>query len=285
MEMKLLQTFNNNVVLAVDQSGQEIVVMGRGIGFNKKKHDEIDQEMVDKVYSLNSSSKEHPILNILNEIPPEIIYLTTKIISLGENILGKKFNEAFLITLSDHLYFTVERARNKLYLKNPLHWEVKNLYKKEFKVGEAAVKLIFEQTGQELPESEATSIALHFVNAQSKNEEMSETIKVTETTNKILEIISYQFQMKLDEDSLNYSRFITHLRYFILRHLDENVIPTDSAGSIFNLVSKQYPDIYQCVVKIKKYLQVEYGWNISKDEMTYLILHIQRMTSRLISKE
>jgi len=282
--MILKQAFNNNVVLAVDQNGQEIVVMGKGIGFKKKNNDEIDQTLIDKIYSLDSSSKDHPILNILNEIPPEIIYMTTKIISLGEKILDKKFNEAFLITLSDHLNFAMERARNQLFIKNPLHYEVKNLYKKEFEVGEKAVKLIYEQTGQEMPDTEATSIALHFVNALSGNEGMSETMKVAEITNKILDIVGYHFQIKLDEDSLNYSRFITHLRYFILRHLEEKTIHTNSVSSIFTLVTQQYPEIYQCVRKIEKFLQVEYGWKISNDEMTYLILHVQRVTSRIAHK-
>ncbi|MCJ7841646.1 PRD domain-containing protein [Lederbergia sp. NSJ-179] len=282
--MILKQAFNNNVVLAVDHNGQEVVVIGKGIGFKRKKNEEIDQQLVDKIYTLDSSSNSHPILNILNEIPPEIIYLTTKIISLGEKILDKKFNDAFLITLSDHLNFAIKRAENQLFIKNPLHWEVKSLYKKEFQVGERAVQMILEQTGQEMPATEATAIALHFVNAQSGIEGMPETIKITEITNKILDIISYHFQVNLEEDSLNFSRFLTHLRYFILRHLEKKLIRTNSASSIFTLVTQQNPQIYQCVLKIAKYLRLEYGWNISDDEMTYLILHIQRMTSRITNK-
>lgn len=280
--MKMKRAFNNNVVLAINDKGHEVIVMGKGIGFNKKNNDVINQDLIDKVYSLDTPHQEHPILNILNQIPPEIIYLTTKIISMGETDLGQKFNDAFLITLSDHLNFAIERANKQMSLINPLHWEVKNLYKKEYEVGKKAIKIIMDHMGQQLPDDEATSIALHFVNAQSEKMEMSETVKVAEITNKILDIISYHFQFTLDDDSLNYSRFITHLRYFILRHLDNKLNNSNSATSIFKIVTQQYPDIFQCVLKIQKYLHLEYGWTISNDEMTYLILHIQRMTARII---
>lgn len=35
--MKVMKVFNNNVVLVHDAQGQEVVVMGRGIGFQKKR--------------------------------------------------------------------------------------------------------------------------------------------------------------------------------------------------------------------------------------------------------
>lgn len=35
--MKILKVINNNVVSALDESGEEIVVMGKGVGFAKNR--------------------------------------------------------------------------------------------------------------------------------------------------------------------------------------------------------------------------------------------------------
>ncbi|KAB7668407.1 BglG family transcription antiterminator LicT [Bacillus sp. B1-b2] len=277
--MKLKQAFNNNVALALDNSGNEIIVMGKGVGFNKKKYEEIEPKLVDKIYSLDSP-ESNQLTSILNSIPADYIFLTNQIIRLGEDILQKKLSDAFIITLADHLNFALERYQDSLLIKNPLHWEVKNLYKEEYKIGMKALELIKRFTNIDLPEYEATSIALHFVNAQHKSEEMKETLRIAEITNKILEIISYHYQMKIQEDSINYSRLLTHLRYFILRQLNHEEKIVEEITSLYNIIKERYPDAYNCVKKIEKYLHIEYNWQCSNDELAYLTIHIHRMTSR-----
>ena len=44
---------NNNVVSAYNDNGKEIVVVGKGIGFQKKIGDSVKQELVEKVFLLN----------------------------------------------------------------------------------------------------------------------------------------------------------------------------------------------------------------------------------------
>lgn len=277
--MKLKQAFNNNVALALDNSGNEIIVMGKGVGFNKKSYEEIDPKLVDKVYSLDSP-ESNQLTSILNSIPADYIFLTNQIIRLGEDILQKKLSDAFIITLADHLNFALERHQDNLLIKNPLHWEVKNLYKDEYEIGMKALNLIKRFTNVSLPEYEATSIALHFVNAQHKSEEMKVTLQITEITNKILEIISYHYQMKIQEDTINYSRLLTHLRYFILRQLNHDEKTLEEVTSLYNIIKERYQNAYTCVKKIEKYLNIEYKWHLSNDELAYLAIHIHRMTSR-----
>lgn len=277
--MKLKQAFNNNVVLALDESGNELIVMGKGIGFNIKKYAKINTSLIDKTYSLNSPDNNQ-LAGILNEIPADYIYLTNKIIKIGEDVLEKKMSDAFLITLADHLNFALERHEDQMIIKNPLHWEVKNIYKKEYEIGKKALRLIKIHTNIELPESEATSIALHFVNAQHINEDMKVTFQITEIMNKILEIISYHYQVKLEEDTINYARLLTHLRYFIIRQLSQEEKVSEEITSLYNIIKERYSTAYSCAKKIERYLNVEYQWECSNDELAYLIIHIHRMTSR-----
>ena len=46
--MKISKQLNNNIVIASDSQGREIVLMGRGIGFGAKPGMEPDMQLVEK---------------------------------------------------------------------------------------------------------------------------------------------------------------------------------------------------------------------------------------------
>lgn len=279
IKMKFKQAFNNNVALAVDAYGNEVVVMGKAIGFQKKDGDELDEAKVEKSFFLGDSLQDGKLMKVLKDIPIEIVLLTDKLIHLGEDILEKQMNKSILFTLSDHINCAIFRAKQGIDFGNPLQWEIKRLYLKEYRIGKQALDIIKNELHVELPQSEASLIALHFVNAAFDNGKMQEILQMTEVISHILNIVNDHFKIKLDEDSLNYSRFLTHLQYFILRQINKKTINISGDNSLFELINKSYPKSFNCVVKIKVYLHKEFNWEITDDEMGYLVLHIQRVTS------
>lgn len=56
--MVIDKILNNNTVIIIDQSGQEIIVMGKGIGFQKKVGSEIIKEMIDKIFTCDKDALE-----------------------------------------------------------------------------------------------------------------------------------------------------------------------------------------------------------------------------------
>lgn len=50
--MQIRKILNNNVVITTNQKNNEIVVMGRGLAFQKKVGDEIAEDAIDKTYHL-----------------------------------------------------------------------------------------------------------------------------------------------------------------------------------------------------------------------------------------
>ena len=52
--MKILRVLNTNAVVSTDPHGQEIIITGAGIGFKKKKGEELDKSLVEKIYCLKS---------------------------------------------------------------------------------------------------------------------------------------------------------------------------------------------------------------------------------------
>ncbi len=48
--MRIFKILNNNAAVVKDDTGQEQIVMGKGICFKKKTGEEISRDMVDKVF-------------------------------------------------------------------------------------------------------------------------------------------------------------------------------------------------------------------------------------------
>lgn len=203
---------NNNVVSVLDERDQELVVMGRGIAFQKKPGEMVDESRIEKIFRLDNKDISERFKTLLDEIPIEFMEMTEEIISLAKMRLGKKLNDSIYVSLTDHIHFAIERHKKGMDIKNALLWETKRLYKDEFAIGKEALLMIKNKTGIELPEDEAAFIALHIVNAEL-NEEMPNIVNITKVMQEILSIVKYHFHVDFDEESLHYYRFITHLKF------------------------------------------------------------------------
>ncbi|MCM3653437.1 BglG family transcription antiterminator LicT [Metabacillus litoralis] len=274
--MLIRKIFNNNVVLAVAEDENELILIGRGIAFQKKVGDLIDESKVDKKFVQGLSTK---LTELLKDIPQHHLDLADEIIQNAKSQLSKKLNDYIYLTLTDHLDFAISRIQQGLTIRNPLLWEIKKIYPKEFSIGLQAVKLVKEKIGVLLPEDEAGSIALHLVNAQNGSQEMDQTIAITKIVQEILQIVKYHYGIDLDEDSTNYSRFVVHLRFFAQRLLEKETHPHES-NDLFEFVKEKYPLAYCCVEIINKYVNKSSENTLSKSEMVYLMLHIHRVADR-----
>ncbi|MDQ0174876.1 BglG family transcription antiterminator LicT [Bacillus chungangensis] len=280
--MIIKKVFNNNVVLVVDSQGIESILMGKGIGFQKFPKDAIDESLIEKRFDFNSGDGNiGKFSELFSHIPEEDIRLADEIIQFAESELQQKLNQNVLATLSDHISYMLQRAKDDAFLKSPLQWEIQQLYPKEYQVSLQALKIIQEKTGISFLKSEAASIALHFVNAQVESDGMEETVLCTDIIGKILDIMFYHYQIEIEKDSFNYTRFITHLRYFVKRQMAGNVMETDNV--LLDTVKVKYDNDYACALRIKDFLKEKYRWIVSSDEMLYLTLHIHRVTSRTLS--
>lgn len=274
--MKIVKKLNNNVALAINNNNEEVIVVGKGIGFTKTPYELKDESILEKIYI---SSKNNVGFDVLNNIPSEVISYTQKIIDAGEKRLKKEFTSTIFFTLADHINFSVERFKEGIILQSPLQWEIKHLYPNEYKIGLEAVNILKKETRMEIPDIEATSIALHFINAQTGRNEMSETTKITSIIGQILNIIKYYYKMDFDEESFEFTRFVTHIRYFILRQVNGATFSNDNED-VYSIIKLKYENELICVKKIEKYLLENYNWICSNDEKLYLIMHIQRITKK-----
>ena len=273
--MKIDKIINNNIVSAIEADGKEVVIMGRGLGFGMKPGKEIPEGKIEKVFRLDSQNSTDKFKELLANLPLEHIQASTEIINYAKSVLNRRLNQSIYITLTDHINFAIERFKEKMMFTNPLLNEIKTFYKEEYLIGEYAVALIERRIGITLPVDEAGFIALHIVNAEY-NTVMRDTIDITTLIQNVVKIVKEYFSMDLDETSLNYQRFVTHLRFLAQRIIGGEMLNSDNPE--FNqLISQMYPEEYACSLKLKDYIQVTYHHDVTEEETAYLAVHIKRI--------
>ncbi|MGS2779550.1 BglG family transcription antiterminator LicT [Robertmurraya sp. GLU-23] len=276
--MKIAKVYNNNVISAFNEKNEELVVMGRGLAFQKKPGDSVEEDKVEKIFALKNNDMSEKFKTLLYEVPIEYMEVTEDIIKIAKFRLGRDLNDSIYISLTDHIHFAVERNQKGYDIKNALLWEIKRFYKQEFVIGMEALKIIQEKLGVLLPEDEASFIAMHIVNAEL-NQEMPNVANITKVMQDILNIVKYHFKMDFDEESLNYFRFITHLKFFAQRLYSKTYIEDDDPF-LFETVREKHRAAFECTEKINEYIENQFDYSLTNNEKLYLIIHIQRVVNR-----
>lgn len=251
--------------------------MGRGIGFKKNVGDKLDENLIEKTFILKQKDASEKFKLLLEDIPTEHVSLCYDIIEYAKNILGVELNDYIYVTLTDHISYTLKLFDEGLNRPNPLIWEIKKFYSKEFEIGLKALEFIESETEKKLPEDEACNIALHLINAQvnKKGNNVKDIAKQAKMIQDILNIVKYTYNIELDEKSLNYERFVTHLRFFFQRLNKEEKIENED-DFLLKQIKVKYKKAYECMLKIQTYLNKD----LSDEEQLYLTIHIQRVTHR-----
>lgn len=275
--MKIAKVINNNVV-SVIKNDTELVIMGRGIAFQKRPGEELDQNKIEKVFTLENKQTSENFQLLLREIPIDLMVIVEEVIQLAQKQLGKKLDENIYVSLTDHINFAIERYKQGAEIRNALLWEIKQLYKEEFLIGLTALDKINKKFHLSLPEDEAGFIAIHLINAEM-NEEVVNTMNITKFMQQIINIVKYHFNVEFDEDSLNYFRFITHLKFFVQRIMKGTHYENDD-DYLYIMIKQKHKEAANCTEKIKNYIKKEYNHELTNEEMLYLTLHIERVVNR-----
>lgn len=271
--MRITKKINNNVALGVDPKGKEVVIFGKGIGFREIPYELNDLSLISKTfYDIDPS-----YLELLSEIPEDIFNVSSKIVDYARSKVGCELNPSLAFMLADHINFGVIRLKKSIDITNPLTNDIKYLYKTEMEIGYKALDIIEEDLQIRFPKGEAASIALHIINAEGMQNDMNNTIKVTKILKEITKIVEESFDFKIDQDSIDYSRFVIHLKYFVQRVKEPKEKVSDSTKLLLKSIKAQFPDTYGCFKKIDSYLKKTLKLKYSEEDQLYLLVHINRI--------
>lgn len=271
------KVINNNIISAYEKSGAEVIVMGRGIGFKKKQGEMVPADQISKIFRIKSRTLAEQFKELLANMPLERVRISDEIISHAKDHLKLKLNQSIYVTLTDHINFAIERVSQGIEPQNALLWEIKRFYPQEFQLGIYALELIHDRLGILLPEDEAGFIALHFVNAEYGTD-IRDAVKFPDQMQAIVDIVERELGILLDESSLHYERFMTHIKFLIQRIYRKELLSSEDR-ELSLMMQRKYPREYQCSVKVAEYIMQATGCRLSEEEIMYLSVHIRRVST------
>ena len=277
--MKIKKIINNNILCAVDDRGNELIVTGRGIGFQRHRGEVIDISRIERTYRMEEKTGQRKLRELVEKIPIEHLSLTEELIKHITSQIPQKLNESLLITMADHISFAILRKAQGVEFSNPLKGSIMCYYPTEYHLGQYCLGVIREQLGVILHEDEAAFLALHIVNAEL-NTNMSEMYDITKLIEGTISVVEYFYKKEFDRESLDFNRFVVHLRYFAQR-LFQGKMMEDAQGErdeVFRqLIMKNCKEHYKCAQCVADYIKNTYQKNLSNEELTYLTIHLKRI--------
>lgn len=275
--MELLRVFNNNLVLALDEAGREVILTGRGLGFQARPGQPVDPARIVRIFVPTDGRDPDHLAHLLSGIPPEHILLVG--LALADVGLDKLTNNpALVIALADHVSFALRRIASGMDLEYPLLAEVQNLYAEEYAEAKALLAAINSRSKIQLPGTEAVGLALHLVNAGFATGDLSYTYTMTGVIQQMIAVIEQTFGLDLDQGSVSVGRFITHLRYLFVRiHQHKQLDQKHSTIGI--AIRDAYPREVECALRLAALLEIRLGSTITDDEVSYMALHVARVAA------
>jgi beta-glucoside operon transcriptional antiterminator len=146
----------------------------------------------------------------------------------------------------------------------------------EYEISEWALDYINATLDIELPEEECGFIVLHIINASAQMDNTSHAKRVIKMTKDLCTIVDEYYSGEYERDGLDYSRFLTHLKYFSIRYLNRNQIEEKDTIKI-TFSDEAVSKTKECMKKINDYLNSKYGTLLNEHEQQYLMLHFCRL--------
>ena len=275
--MRVIKVLNNSLVLALDNAGQESILMGKGLGFHKSIGYEFQESEIEKVFVLKDKEVSRNIIRLAAETDSVFFELAKAVIDYAIEQFDMKLMDHIYLSLTDHLSFAARRIREGIVLQNFYTLEMKKFNPPEFQVGEYAVKLMRERLDLEIPVDEAGNIAFHFINAQFNHPYNSQNLLISRTLDAVLDIVKYAFGITYNEDCTSYSRYVTHVRLFAQRLVSRNQLPDEKNSILYEQIHSICQKEFACVEKIQIYVYEQFRQKLSSQEKMYLALHIHRV--------
>ena len=270
---------NNNVVLARDEIGREAILTGRGLGFQRKRGQDVDASLISRRYIPADNAQS--VAEVIAGIPLERLALIERVFRKAARGLNTDVPSSTLIAVVDHINQAMERVRQGLAMDYPLRAEVAHLHPEELRLAEAMVEEINAAQEVQLPRGEAVALALHLFTAAIGAPSAQAASEQSRLIGQVMGLLEKSFGEAFDADSVNAARFAVHLRYFLVRARTAVQIEDGTSSLVAEALRVSDPDAYRVARRIRDLLEIRLNTAVTDDETAYLALHVARLTSSL----
>ena len=266
----VLKILNNSAMLVSDGKS-ELVLLGRGIAFNRKTEERIRFGLeVDKIYALERSANRFKTLIENNSAQVNELVINSMQMLVDRN--STDIRPEALVGFCDHVSIMFTRVLKGESIMNPFLSETKVLYPESFEKAQSITQQLNIKFDVLIPEEEVGYIALHLQNIVSpaSGEQMKVMNKIAAMTS---DYITDELNINLDKESLIYARFMTHLKFVVMRLLRNQRSDNIMTDMILRQLSQYRPQ----AEKIVDIIEQETKHRLSLDELAYLMIHVGRI--------
>src|SRR5690606_21034880 len=121
--------------------------------------------------------------------------------------------------------------------------------------------------------SEIGFLTLHLQAARERGK-LSETIRVTEGVRTAVREMERQLKKPLPRTSLDYVRFVTHIRFALQRALTGQPI----VNPLSRAIRERLPESFQQAQAVADRMEASLHLKLPEDEVAYLAMHVARFT-------
>lgn len=269
---RIAKVLNNNGVLAT-KDGQEVIFLGKGIGFGKKVNDFYEPAPGVREYKMETKKQEKRLPHeIIGKVNPIYIEIASEIVKLSQREFGH-VDTRILLPLADHIDFAIKRVKN-ISMSNPFAKDIELLFPEEYAVALKGKEFIKEMTGCEIPDDEVGYITLH-VHSAIGSEHVTESIQAMEVIHESIDKLQEDLKIEIDDSSISYMRLMNHIKYLLLRLNTKEKLQMD----ISEFTREKFPFAYEQAKEMCLRLSNVINKAIPESEVGYLALHLERILS------
>ena len=277
------KVLNNNVVISVDASGQERVLMGRGLGFQLQPNQVIDPAKVEKTFVLELGGDGDHARQVLTNTPYAIVEAVTTAIDEAERSLGRSLGRRLTLAVIDHIQFVLERLTDGVRIPGASMPELRVLHPQEFAVASAMARSVGASLNTVLPDEEAVFLTMHLLNA-TRDEPNGTAALLFRRVQHVIATVEKGLGVKLDPDSPDYARFILHVQFLLQRLVAKSML-RGADTSFFEYAKHSYPRSHAIANDVKAYVSAATGSELTDEELLYVIVHVERLANQMAAHE
>lgn len=276
--MRVIKKINNNVAIGLDGNQKEVILFGKGVGFPSMPYELTDLSKIDRTFY----DVDERYFQLLKEIDTELFQFIGHMVDVIMARTTGNWDPHLTFILADHINFALKRMKMNMKVGFPYSFDIETEFPEFNKYAKWIVSNINKRMKVHLEKGEITCIAMHLLSAYGGTRRSDEET-VSEKSNRILRTITKKveifFNIKIDKENLNYHRFRYHIQYFVKRK-EEGIEVIDENMKLFETMKENYPKTFLCVCEIETFLENEFNEPCSKDELLYLMIHINRLYSK-----
>lgn len=274
------KVLNNNVVIADSSRHEEVIFIGKGIGFGKKSGDTFEATNYDKLYSLVEKQEKEKYIRLVTKETEETLLIIHEAIEKIHDCIGFQIEDTIHFALTQHLVLALQRTRDGTDIQNPFLTETKWLYDDTYKISEDIVHFLFKETGLKLPDAEIGFITLHIQSAVRDIDTM-----ISPTSDLFTRCVRYVEEKMVEpnkKDTRSFRRFIQLLKNMIQDPLEEVSSKVDK--EIILSLKKNNPLCYNISRNVVRMIEKSTELKISDVEVIQLMISLRSLIAEQQNK-